>query len=159
MHRLTGLLKDHPVRLSKTAIHLWQLPLLQATAENLFLWPLLSVDEQERAKRFVRRQDQEKFVRARGFVRLLLGHYLSLPPAEVVFEYGLRGKPQLAVATRATGLQFNLSHCQDLAIVAIAPRYSLGVDLEQLNPQVSYLDISGRFFASAEDEFLRRLPE
>jgi phosphopantetheinyl transferase len=64
---------------------------------------------------------------------MLLAGYLGLTPAKLEFERGPAGKPQLAGAP----LQFNLSHSDGLALVAVARRLPVGVDVQAPHPNAS----------------------
>lgn len=140
------------------ALHIWRLS-LQARGEiDPSLWDLLSRDEQQRAQRFVRSQDQGKYVQVRGTLRCLLGQYLQTSGKVLYFDYGNYGKPQLIASCNPLNLQFNVSHSHELAVIAITQTTAVGVDIEQVNPQAKYINISQRFFSAAEHEILLQQP-
>jgi phosphopantetheinyl transferase len=62
--------------------------------------------------------------------RMLLASYLSLTPAMLEYERGPGGKPRL----RGEPLQYNLSHCERLALVAVSRGLPLGVDVQGPHP-------------------------
>ncbi|KAI9133819.1 4'-phosphopantetheinyl transferase superfamily protein [Acaryochloris sp. CCMEE 5410] len=137
-------------------LHIWRLP-LRSEGTNHW-WDLLSRDEQQRAQRFVRSQDQDKYVQVRGTLRCLLGQYLHIPGQTLCFDYGDYGKPQLISSCNSLNLQFNVSHSHELAVIAVTQTTAVGIDIEQVNPQARYIDISQRFFATAEHETLLQQP-
>jgi 4'-phosphopantetheinyl transferase len=53
---------------------------------------------------------------------------------------------------------FNLSHSHHLALFAVALEDELGIDIEWMNPNIAYLDISARFFSKTEHEQLLQTP-
>jgi 4'-phosphopantetheinyl transferase len=57
------------------------------------------------------------------------------------------------------GLEFNLSHSADLALVAVAWERPVGVDLEQWKREMDHLALAERFFSPAERASLRALSE
>jgi phosphopantetheinyl transferase len=61
---------------------------------------------------------------------MLLASYLAVTPAMLEFERGPGGKPRL----RDQPLQFNLSHSERLALVAVARLTPLGVDVQGPHP-------------------------
>ena len=63
---------------------------------------------------------------------MLLAGYLGLTPAMLEFERGPGGKPRLA----GEPLQFNLSHSERLALVAVS-RVPVGVDVQAPHPNAS----------------------
>src|SRR3954462_7985139 len=58
--------------------------------------PVLSPDEQERAKRFQFEKDRAQYVIARGILRSILARYLQTAPEKLGFRYNQYGKPSLA---------------------------------------------------------------
>ena len=88
---------------------------------------LLSAEEQARADRYHFPRDRRRFVLARAFLRTLLGDYTGEAPARVPLHLSQSGKPFLA---DRSDLHFNLSHCEDRGVLAIARR-EIGVDLER----------------------------
>jgi 4'-phosphopantetheinyl transferase len=87
---------------------------------------------------------------ARARLRQVLANYLQCSPAEIQIEVGAQGKPQVA------GLEFNLSHSDDLAGYVVADQ-PVGIDLEK----VRSLDVAGiveRFFAPSEWQVWQSLP-
>src|SRR5881394_833913 len=79
----------------------------------------LSDDERSRAARFRFERDRQRFVVARGVLRELLGRYLDIDPGQIRFVYNAFGKPELH-PDFGGGLNFNLAHSADLALIAIA---------------------------------------
>lgn len=116
----------------------------------------LAPDEQERARRFSFDRDRNRFVAARSTLRTLLGRYLSCVPEQIQFNYGVRGKPAIAVPT-SHRLHFNLSHSGSWAVLAIATE-SVGVDLEQGNPRVEAVALANRFFSTEDRSWLLAHP-
>ena len=117
----------------------------------------LSDDERERASRFRFARLKDSFAISRGILRTLLGHYLSIPPNQVRFTYGARGKPQLDFPE--ANLQFNLTHSGKLAAYAFATGCKLGIDLEAVRAMPDREPIVRRFFAREEcEEWLRLGP-
>jgi 4'-phosphopantetheinyl transferase len=139
-------------------LHVWRVCLNLATGANQHLWSLLCDAEQQRAKRFVRPQDQEKFVQVRGVLRVLLGEYLGIAGSALQFDYTEYGKPQLAASCNPLRLEFNVSHSHQLAVIAVSCAIAVGIDVEHINDQVHYQNISQRFFADQEHEILLQQP-
>jgi len=91
---------------------------------------LLSTDERERARRFVFEADGRRWSRFRAGLRILLGRHLGLAPEAVPIHAEPGGKPRLEPPLAS--LDFNLSHSDEFAVVAIAEPGPIGVDLEPL---------------------------
>jgi 4'-phosphopantetheinyl transferase len=110
---------------------------------------ILSNDEKLRVERYSYPQSADRFAVARGILRTLLGRYRSCNPEELVFSYGLHGKPELA-DDPGVGISFNVSHSGGLAVFAIANGYEVGVDIEEFH-QVSDLDATASIFLSPDE--------
>lgn len=97
-------------------------------------WPgpaELPAEERERAEQFLREEVARRWVASRWALRRVLGSYLDEEPAGVRLEIGEYGKPRLA---GGGGPQFNLSHSEGLALVAVA-ELEVGVDVERIRPK------------------------
>jgi 4'-phosphopantetheinyl transferase len=119
---------------------------------------LLSSDEIARAERFHFARDRTSFITARGLLRTLLGRYLSLPPGQVRFQYYPHGKPALDPDIANADLRFNLAHSHGLAVYAFGRGRELGVDVEQIRPEMAKERIAERFFSPVEVAALQALP-
>ncbi|MEB3283546.1 MAG: 4'-phosphopantetheinyl transferase superfamily protein [Lyngbya sp.] len=117
---------------------------------------VLSPDERQRANRYRQKRDRVRFIVARGVLRMILGGYLGLSPSELEFGYSERGKPQLK--THSTGIEFNVSHSEDKALLAIALNRRVGIDVEYIR-SIEVLQLAQRFFRESEYLFLRGLQE
>jgi 4'-phosphopantetheinyl transferase len=118
----------------------------------------LSSAERERAARFHFTRDRDRYVAGRGFVRCILGRYLKARPAELEIEHGPQGKPALAGRWAKSGLHFNLSHCEDLALVAVTRAGRVGVDVERIRPLSDADELANLFFSRPERAALEALP-
>ena len=123
------------------------LPLAAGAEELSGMISCLSVGERERAGRFKFARDRRRFVVARARLRERLGERLGCPASKVKIGIGAHGKP---FAVDAPGLRFNLSHCDDLALIGFARGCDLGVDLEALRPVDEADAIAARVFSAAQ---------
>jgi len=113
---------------------------------------VLSEDELERADRFRFERDRRRFVAARSVLRRMLARYVDTGPAAISFEYGQYGKPDVPGAP----VSFNVSHSGSYALLAIGPRFELGVDVEVLDvARADDLLVAKQFFSLREIETLR----
>ncbi|BAY09449.1 4'-phosphopantetheinyl transferase HetI [Calothrix sp. NIES-2098] len=139
-------------------VHIWRINLDQpeSTLENLAA--TLSEDESARAQRFYFQEHRQRFIAGRGSLRAILGRYLGVAPQEVQFDYESRGKPFLAHKFADSGLAFNLSHSQDLALCAVSKNRQIGIDLEYIRPMSDLESLAQRFFLPREYDVVRSLP-
>lgn len=129
-------------------IDVWRIDVRRARGDFA---ALLSPDESERAARFRFERDRQSFVATRGVLRTLAGSYLGIAPQEVVFSYPDKGKPAV------TGLSFNVSHAGDVALAAFASTGRVGVDVEEMRPDVEMRALARRFFTASENAALDQL--
>lgn len=144
-------------RLGPGEVQLWCASLDDLADDPAALEALLSDDERERAQRLQSARDRLRFAAARALLREILAGYLALAPGELRFAYGPGGKPELAGPAAVTGLQFNLSHCEALALYAVSRRDPVGVDLERIRPLPEMTLIATRYFRPPESALLHRL--
>ena len=114
--------------------------------DTAVLLPVLSKDELDRAARFRFDVHRQRYIAARAALRYVLGWLTERSPAELIFKYGEHGKPRLA----GNGLEFNLSHSENRALIGITDGDAIGVDIEKVNPERSNPEIAKRFFAERE---------
>lgn len=139
-------------------VQVWQVGLQQAPATIDHLHALLDADERQRAARFHFPADQRRYIVGRGTLRLLLGHYLQTPPAQLTFTYNAYGKPELATGPGAPLLPFNLSHSGEFALYAITRQRGVGIDIEFMRPDIVYQELARYVFSPYEQAILAALP-
>ena len=144
--------------IAENEIHVWRAPLDVAPDVIDGFETLLQPDESERAARFRFPQLRRRFIAARGILRSILGIHLGCSPQSLRFAYGEHGKPSLAEPA-GTRIEFNLSHSTDLAIYAVALGRCVGVDVERIKPEGSWLRIAEQYFPASEAVELAALPE
>jgi 4'-phosphopantetheinyl transferase len=71
----------------------------------------------------------------------VLSGYLGEPPAEIAIELSENGKPRLE---KGSGLEFNLSHSGDIALIAVSQRRPVGVDVERIEPARDLVSLAER---------------
>jgi 4'-phosphopantetheinyl transferase len=103
----------------------------------------LSALEREQATRFRFEKDAVRWRACRAALRHVLGDALGIDPAAVAFEFGEFGKP--ALSPPWDGLHFNLSHCRDLALIALCRDGAVGVDIEPRDRAPSLLGCEEAF--------------
>jgi len=142
---------------TETEIHVWRANLAVSSNDYQQLAQTLSADERARAERFRFPRDRDRFIVSRGTLRTLLGRYLNTSPDHVQFRYGDKGKPALVEPLASMGLEFNLSHSEDLMVCAIAHQQAIGIDLEYLRPVTDLENLTQRFFTPREHAAIHAL--
>jgi 4'-phosphopantetheinyl transferase len=121
-----------------TEIHIWRADLDAAG------WPPkeeLPAAERERAEAFLRPRPARRWVAARWALRMVLGRYLGVDPAQIELALSAGGKPRLA---GAAPLGFSLSHSEALALIAVGEERELGVDVERVEPDRDFAALARR---------------
>lgn len=116
----------------------------------------LSDQERERAARFRRRLDGQRWAVARSGLRQALAYHLGCAPGVIVLDALPGGKPVLA--DPAASLHFSLAHAGGLALVAVSAHAPVGVDLEEVRPFRRMATVVDRCFAADERSTWYRLP-
>ena len=84
----------------------------------------------------------------------LLAHYLGVTPAMLEFERAPGGKPRL----RGEPLQFNLSHSDRVALLAVSPVLPVGIDVQGPHPNAAKPWFAKRICTAREYEQFRGEP-
>lgn len=146
----TPLNSEHCV-LNESRIDLWQFSLEEELHEA---YQLLNAEEKARADRFYFEKHKRRFATSRAAVRIILARYLNLPPEQLEFNYNAQGKPSVINSQK---LQFNLSHTEDTALLAVGKNFPLGVDIERYSAR-PYEGIAKHLFSEQELEDLAKAP-
>lgn len=116
-----------PLPVPRDELHVWQARLDPAA------WPApadLPLYERDRAARMLSDRARGRWVAARWALRGVLARYAGRDPGEIELRFGDRGKPMLADPDAP--LRFNLSHSDELALIAVAGEREVGVDVQAI---------------------------
>src|SRR5688500_7662001 len=123
-------------------LHVWIVDLDRNPGEAGWL----AADEIERRDRFRFANHAARFTAARSALRCILSRYLGQPAPELRFRQSRWGKPEL----ECKELEFNLSHSESLAAIAVSVTTPVGVDIEKLRSDLSAVEIAGLVFTPEE---------
>ncbi len=155
IHVESHILTPTALALREGDAHVWSASLALGERATRALGRLLSRDERERAERFFFALDRKRFIAAHGVLRMILARYTAVEPSDIAFVYGDHGKPRLDPSGGASRIEFNMSHCRDLALVAVALRRAIGVDIEAIDLRSYDETVVRLFFSPREREALR----
>ena len=144
--------------LTRDVVHVWQILLRQSEDVVHTLQGHLSMDELQRADRYRRELDRCRYIVAHGALRELLADYTARTPRDISFGHTPAGKPFLIDDRSEQRLRFTLSHSGEWAIVGLALSTEVGIDIEQIDSDVSVEAVAERFFSRSEFEALREVP-
>jgi 4'-phosphopantetheinyl transferase len=147
----TATINHTSLTLAGAELHLWSGTLDADPAHESILTP----DELARAQRYRLPLVRQRFIAGRAILRTILAPYLDIEPGDIVFHYSQHGKPSL-VDSR---LRFNVSHSDNLLLIAVSWHHDLGVDVEYIRPMPDAATIAADYFSRAEYEQFSRLPD
>jgi len=139
-------------------IHVWAVRLDDATVDLDYGHDLLSSEERERAARFKFERDRRRYRLAHIALHDILSRYVPMDPARLSFDVGANGKPRLPQALASRGVEFNLSHSNEMALLAVCHKREIGVDIEYVKEDFEFQEVAARFFTVREVTAMRGLP-
>jgi 4'-phosphopantetheinyl transferase len=136
------------------AVDVWQVDLGAVSVDRAALLRTLSDDERNRAAAFHREIHRDRFINAHAALREILAACTGIRPSEVRLAYGPAGKPSLA---EPGSLRFNMSHSEDMALVAVTAGAEVGVDVEWVGGIRDARGIVARYFQPRERKAIAQL--
>ncbi len=131
-------------------LHIWRARLDLADAVLDRLATTLSEAEQAKANRLRMAPHRRAAIASRGILRSLLGQYLQHSPHALQFAYTPHGKPQIAAPVPPIPIEFNLSHSDQVILLAIRLQDSVGIDVEAHRPMPLLSNLLQRYFSPQE---------
>ena len=153
---------DWPIRhappvLEPSEIHIWRAK-VPDEARLPVSWPeLLTTEEQARVSRQHFAVDARRSLTSRACLRLLLGHYLGLPPLRIVLGTTAEGKPTLVGPVGPDSIEFNLSHSAEWIVVGFSRGSPLGIDIEHCR-DLDFDELVAGFFSPIERKAWTAVP-
>ncbi|MGC5015655.1 4'-phosphopantetheinyl transferase family protein [Streptosporangium sp. DT93] len=120
-------------------------------------WRLLSGAERERALALADPAERRRYVVAHAALRTVLAGACGVPAGRLGFGRDDSGRPCLLPPDGRPVPDFNLSHSDSWALVAVAPPGArVGVDVERVRGGFDHLEMARRFY---QPEEVDRLPD
>lgn len=141
------------------SVHVWIADLDREPSFVGDLFALLSQEERTRAGKFRFPVDQNRFIIRRGFLRKILADYLQLEPQTVQFGTGEFGKLYVLSDSHDHGFEFNVTHSNGIALIALARARCVGVDLEHVRPIPDFESIINYSLSNSERCHIQTLPK
>jgi 4'-phosphopantetheinyl transferase len=110
------------------------------------LTKFLNSTELERAKRFHKELDKNRFVICRSILKIILAAHTKLDVNNINLDYHFNKKPYLA---SHPSLHFNISHSEDYAVIAISQN-KVGIDIEYVSEDFNFKEIMSDVFNDNE---------
>jgi 4'-phosphopantetheinyl transferase len=119
-------------------------------------------EERERAARFLREEDRQRYLLGRTVIRRLCAEHLGCAPGDVPLLQNEQGKPFIATPVGLERLEFNLAHSGDCVALAwsIGATAAVGIDVETVDRQRTpdFHGIARTAFSAAERAVLAAVP-
>jgi 4'-phosphopantetheinyl transferase len=150
-----------PENIASNEIHLWfsQDNGIDDPALLEMYHQFLNSQESEQQARFHFAKHRHQYLVTRALVRTVLSFYArEVAPADWCFEKNAYGKPSIANPGYES-LKFNLSHTDNMIVMAVTVNREIGVDVEWILRSNDVLDICDRFFSPVEVEQLFAEPD
>lgn len=135
-------------------VHIWQIQ-YEKFLVNFNPDRFLSLEEKLEADRFIYSHHKQFYKFTHAFLRILLGYYLKIETSSIVFLKNNYGKPYLK---EPNTLKFNLSHSENFVRYAFTREKEIGIDVEWVEKDIAWKELSARFFNKLEYEFILSLP-
>ena len=140
------------------SVHVWAVRLDDGSVDLGQAREFISANERQRAERFKFERDRRRYLIAHAALHALLSRYLPVGSGPLSFDYGSNGKPKLSQALAPASVKFNLSHSNELALLAVTRGGEVGVDIEYVKENFEFQDIAEKFFTAKEVAAIRSLP-
>jgi 4'-phosphopantetheinyl transferase len=138
--------------------HVWLVNLDAPDVDEAWCNRVLSAEERDRAGRFGLPCDRRRYIVSHAALRSVLASQLAVPPEQLEFFRRPGGKPALMPSADGPLAEFNLSHSDGLALIAVTRERQIGVDLERIREDVAFAEVAERFFSAREIAALMALP-
>lgn len=116
----------------------------------------LPTHEQQRSASFKNTRHGNWWAYVHLVMRNILGKYIGCDGSDLTFQYSSNNKPSLALVHEPK-LFFNLTHCSDIALLAVNDCGELGVDVENIKRLSDMRLVVKHFFSKAEQQYFAQL--
>ena len=143
------LLKSHDFKPSDILLYKIYVPDYVAITAELF--KVLDSKEEDRAARFYKQKDQNRFIICRALLKFILAKHSQCEVSKITLAYHDNKKPYLP---SHPALCFNVSHAEDYALIAIAS-CDIGVDIEYITKNDDLINTVTHIFSDPEIAFIQ----
>lgn len=137
-------------------VHLYSIKVSEHIPLLLEAAIILKEEEQERADKFRKEGDRNRFILGRVVLRKILAEILQCQPKEVPITIAKHKKPVLD-DTVAKALHFSISHSGDYVLIGVSDK-EVGVDIEYIDPGFDHKNVQQYSFNKDEISFVNGEP-
>ena len=136
-------------------IHVWEFNIEVYQKLSVHYFEYLSEEEAKRVERLRKINDKKQYVIGHIFLRILLSEYLKIPIRQISLFRDAHGKIKLE--GNGGNISFNLSHSDEMVVLAFSQYKDLGVDIERINNIQDFLQIAKQYFRKEEYEYISKI--
>lgn len=136
--------------LTENQVHVWRIKISEFFNQAIEFERLLDAAEKKRAHQFKFSDSRTNFIICRGALRFLLSQYQQNNPLSIEIQQNTDGKPILAEKSHPLDLEFNISHSDDICLIAISRNLELGIDVEAVKPLTDLKALAKTFLSEKE---------
>jgi 4'-phosphopantetheinyl transferase len=119
---------------SENQVHVWLVNISELLDHSQKFEHFLNKAEKKKAAQFKYDDLRQKFVICRGALRIILSLYIDKKPLDLNIDPNSIGKPVLTKSNSQQDLEFNISHSEEICLVALSQNLEVGVDAEAIKP-------------------------
>jgi len=145
------------LEITENQIEIWhlQVPKSLPVSEIQRLKLLLSPNEITKLSEFPFLKDQTEYLMTRCFLRGRLAEYYGLPPESFSFTTNHKKRPELATSQLPYKIHFSISHTAGLISCAFARFPEVGIDVENIQRDLKFIELGETVFSPVEMKFLK----
>jgi len=113
---------------------------------------LITHEEEKKAGNFRQKEDTQRFLAGRIFIKKLLAGYIGIAPELIFIKPGINKKPVATTAENKQLPQFNISHSGNKVLIAIS-NSDVGVDIEMVE-DIDFSSFQSGLFSLQEQQLL-----
>lgn len=134
--------------ISNNECHVFKLVFSELFAFEPLFYSLLTHSELEKTYSYKSEKAKIHFLYNRACLRYLLARYLNVEQKQINFVYDTYGKPSIVCDKSSLPIYFNVSHSEDLGLIAFTQVAEVGIDIEYMNSEhpKDFLALAQRFF-------------
>ena len=139
----------------------WIIKSNEINDKNILIYYISALDNMESEKYNDLHVNSRKhqYLVTRGALRYILTSYESnISPSDWSFINNKHGRPYIENDMSSGELFFNISHTDDIILIAISRIEKLGVDIENVSKKRNISQIAKNYFSSKEIEAFEELP-
>ncbi len=117
----------------------------------------LTMNEKIRAEKFKIVEKKNQFIITRSVLRILLSIVMNKSYKKNDFFYGESGKPSIKELLNNKSIEFNVSHSENYALIAVTLSNKVGIDIQLMDFHIDHKKLSKRYFSEQEYNELKKV--